>query len=54
MSLTSYRAAPPRVMVIWQKGGVFAGVMPGILPVFVNEKILLRLADLAVTYSPAS
>ena len=36
MSLTSYRAAPPRVM-----GGF-------------EEKILLRFADLAATYSPAS
>ena len=49
MSLTSYRAAPPRGKLGGQSGGQSKGVKKGQLNL--NERILL--ADLATTYSPA-
>ena len=45
MSLTSYRAAPPRVNLL------YVGIR---LRNFHKEKLFVRLADLAATYSPAS
>ena len=69
MSLTSYRAAPPRGKLGGQSGGLSKGVKKGqtILKIIVvarpNAKALrtltgrcfehILLADLATTYSPA-
>ncbi len=78
MSLTSYRAAPPRaervwfpnarifglakidvfclsVFVVWNdEGPLLAALGVGQGPFGCIEKIVLRFADLAATYSPAS
>lgn len=56
MSLTSYRAAPPRVIVFERDRLCLRRVFIGLRPLFCVEKIviLLRFADLAATDSPAS
>ncbi len=57
MSLTSYRAAPPRVIILQQKGPLARPFLFGMGRRVSDEKIVLhklRFADLAATYSPAS
>ncbi|MGO8601367.1 hypothetical protein ACDA55_37815, partial [Rhizobium ruizarguesonis] len=57
MSLTSYRVAPPRVIILHQKGPLARPFLFGMGRRVSDEKIVLqklRFADLAATYSPAS